>query len=73
MTEKTLIINGQEMAFDHRQMAALGDLLQSLGIDPGQPGLATAINGRLVKTDQWNRSMIKPGDRIEIVHPLAGG
>ncbi len=70
---KTLIVNGQEMAFDPPDMAALVDVLHNLGIDPQQPGLATAINGRLVKTDQWNTPMVRPGDRIEIVHPLAGG
>ena len=73
MTGKTLTINGQERAFDHQKMAALSDVLKTLGIDRHQTGLATAVNGHLVKRDQWDRPMIKPGDRIEIVHPLAGG
>jgi sulfur carrier protein len=35
--------------------------------------LITKINGVLVKTDQRDKSMIKDGDKVDIIHMISGG
>ena len=53
--------------------AMLSELVAELGIDPERRGLAVARNGRVVPRASWADTKAAPGDRIEIVQPLAGG
>ncbi|MDB5641135.1 MAG: thiamine biosynthesis protein ThiS [Hyphomicrobiales bacterium] len=36
-------------------------------------GFAMAVNGELVRRDQWDSTPVAAGDRIEIVRAFAGG
>jgi sulfur carrier protein len=67
---KSVLVNGTPRASDE---ATLETLVAELGIDPGRRGLAVARNGRVVPRASWAEVRVAPGDRIEIVQPLAGG
>jgi sulfur carrier protein len=69
MTE-LVFVNGKPRAGGE---ATLSDLVAELGIDPERRGLAVARNGRVVPRASWADTLVAPGDRIEIVQPLAGG
>jgi sulfur carrier protein len=49
------------------------ELLDARGIDPQRPGIAVAVNGALVPRAAWPTTGLQAGDRVEIVHALAGG
>jgi sulfur carrier protein len=36
-------------------------------------GLAVALNGAVVRRTEWARTVLQPGDRVEIVRVLQGG
>ena len=36
-------------------------------------GYAIALNGALVRKDQWQRTTLSDGDRVEIVRAMQGG
>lgn len=65
----TLQINGAP-----RPAAAgltLSALLLELGA--GGPGVAVAVNDEVVRRDEQARTVLQPGDRIEIIQAVGGG
>jgi sulfur carrier protein len=68
-----ITINGQKRA---SEAATLGELwrteTQHLEA-PGPRGFAIALNGKVVRKDDWARTPIAEGDRIEIIRALPGG
>lgn len=68
--EKTLTVNGKLCRYTGQSIDAL---IATLDIDPKRRGLAVAINETVVPRAAWTETKISPGDRIEIVRPLAGG
>lgn len=52
---------------------SVADLLQSLGIDTSRPGIAVAVNGRLVPRSLWPEQVVSAGDDIDVVRPAQGG
>jgi len=48
-------------------------LVAEYGLDPARRGLACALNGEVVPREIWRETPVKPGDKVEIVQPLAGG
>ena len=48
-------------------------LVAEYGLDPARRGLACALNGEVVPREVWRETLVKPGDKVEIVQPLAGG
>jgi sulfur carrier protein len=64
----TLIVNGER-----REVAAgtLAEALQALGF--GGAKVATALNGEFVPARARAATLLKAGDRIEIVAPRQGG
>jgi sulfur carrier protein len=65
-----LWVNGE------RRQVPAGDirsLLVALGLDPAGRGLAVARNGEVVPRAAWNRTMLAPDDRIDIVGAVQGG
>lgn len=63
-------VNGNIRAW---QGGAAADLLRALNLDPERRGLAIAVNDRVIRRGEWQTHAIRPGDRVEIVRPLAGG
>ncbi len=48
-------------------------LLEELEIDPLRPGIAVAVDGRVVVRAAWQDSALAEGSCVEIVRPLQGG
>lgn len=48
-------------------------LLTEHAIDPAKPGIAVAINDRIVPRPAWRERLLQAGDAIEIVRPHSGG
>lgn len=46
-------------------------LLEDLGVTPRQ--VAVAVNGEVVKRDQWPEVSVKDGDVVEVVRAVGGG
>ncbi len=57
----------------HVEVAAqvLAIALQELGFD--SPHLATALNGEFVPKSMRASTVLKPGDKIDVVAPMQGG
>jgi sulfur carrier protein len=53
--------------------ATVAELLRDEGLDPGRRGIAVAVNGRVVRRDDWSATPLSSGDAVEIVKPFAGG
>ena len=49
----------------------LSDLVHELSLAPAR--IAIEVNQRVVRRDQWERTALEEGDRIEIVHFVGGG
>jgi sulfur carrier protein len=65
-----LRINGEAGEYVACDLLAL---VAEYGLDPARPGLACALNDEVVPREAWRQTLIKPGDKVEIVRPLAGG
>ena len=64
-----LQINGNPRDFS--APLSLPDLLQQLGIKPDR--VAVELNGNIVPREQWEKTPLSDGDRLEIVHFVGGG
>ena len=66
----TLFINGEPHAYMPQSVA---ELLAGLGLDTNKRGIAVALNSQVLPRAAWAQTKVMPGDKIEIVRPLAGG
>jgi sulfur carrier protein len=66
----TILLNGQQRPW---RDVTLNEFLRGEGVDLARPGVAVALNARVVPRAQWERTNIGPGDRVEIVQARAGG
>jgi sulfur carrier protein len=53
--------------------AALSDLLRAQGIEASTRGFAVAVNGALVPRTRWAETVLRTGDKVEIVRAFSGG
>lgn len=68
-----IIMNGVEHDCDCASLLELWNA-QAREQDIASPrGFAMALNGQLVRREQWPKTSISAGDRIEIVRAFAGG
>jgi thiamine biosynthesis protein ThiS len=70
----TLQINGEARTFpDPAPPAAftLTDLIESLSMKPDR--VAVELNLEIAPRDRWSQTVLKDGDRLEIVHFVGGG
>jgi sulfur carrier protein len=51
----------------------VGELMVTCGIDPKARFVAVAVNGVVVRRDEWGEVGLRAGDAVEIVRPLQGG
>lgn len=51
--------------------ATLTDLLRQFGIEPSR--VAIELDRRIVKSADWQRTPLKDGAEVEIVHFVGGG
>jgi thiamine biosynthesis protein ThiS len=64
-----LIINGEEK--DHPGITSLSSLIEQLGLKSDR--LAIELNREIVPRAQWPATLLKDGDKLEIVHFVGGG
>ncbi|MER3400138.1 MAG: thiamine biosynthesis protein ThiS [Thermoflexus sp.] len=69
-TEATLVVNGQTYPY---RPQTVRELLADLGLDPDRPGIAVAVNATVIPRSEWDVVHLQPGDRVEVVHAVAGG
>jgi len=63
-----LTINGENQIFSAETLAAL---VAELGMKPDR--VAIELNREIVPRDEWPRTPLHEGDRLEIVHFVGGG
>ena len=63
-----LTINGERQVFSAE---TLGALIEQLGMKPDR--VAIELNREIVPREQWQRTALHDGDRLEIVHFVGGG
>jgi sulfur carrier protein len=66
----TVLVNGAARPL---RATGIAELLRELGHDPAMPGLAVAVNDKVVTRSQWHEVTLAPNDRIEIVFARQGG
>jgi sulfur carrier protein len=64
-----LNINGEDR--DTKLSQNLEELVQELEINA--PHFAVALNYQVIPKSQYNSTVLKEGDKIEIVHAVGGG
>lgn len=70
MEEKSITVNGEARPY---QVQTVAELLAMQGIALDRPGIAVAVNGKVVPRSHWQTHRLQPNDRIEIVKAVAGG
>lgn len=72
-TTPTVIVNG--VAAPLPPGATLLDAIAASATiaDPARPGIAVAVNDRVVPRAAWAATRLAPGDRVEVLHAIAGG
>ncbi|HVK39571.1 MAG TPA: sulfur carrier protein ThiS [Candidatus Kapabacteria bacterium] len=65
-----IVLNGEP-----RELVAdsVRDLLEALGVDASRPGVAVALNDRVVRRALWESTRIVDGDRVEVITAMQGG
>jgi sulfur carrier protein len=63
-----IIIN--QKTYELPDGATLADALDAFG---AKPPFAVAVNLNFVHRHQYGETALQPGDRVEIVNPVAGG
>lgn len=56
-----------------RPADSLVAVLAAAGADPARPGIAVAVNDRVVPRAAWSSTHLAPGDRVEVLQAVAGG
>ena len=65
----SLVVNGKEREVD--LPINLANFLEENNIEPRL--IAIEYNGAIIKRNQWSSVNLEAGDRLEIVHMVAGG
>jgi len=65
----TLVINGRELELEHP--TTLVEYLDGKGL-LGR-AIAVAVNGTVLRRDEYEGVKLSEGDRVEIVRPVGGG
>ncbi len=68
--DPSITVNGAPRPF---KGLSLSVLIAEAGIAPDRRGIAVAVNDAVVPRAAWARTILRPGDVVEIVQPLQGG
>ncbi len=67
-----LVINGQQKDFSALAgNPTISDLIAHLGLKSDR--VAIEQNGEIVPRSTWEKALLRPGDKLEIVHFVGGG
>lgn len=67
----TCFVNGE-----HRDLpphSTVPELLREMGLQPEQPGLAVAVNEKVIRRAAWPQTTLHEGDRVEVITATQGG
>jgi sulfur carrier protein len=68
----TLVLNGQSRTFESlSDPATLDQLVAELGLKGDR--VAVEHNGNIAARTTWPQTVLKAGDRLEVVHFVGGG
>ena len=67
-----ILVNGALRDYP-RHSATLSLVMESLGLDGTEQGVAVALNGELVRHADWGGTVLHPDDELEIVQATQGG
>ena len=73
MNSQTIVqiqINGEQREFAQSSIA-LSELIEQLSLAPQR--IAIELNKEIIRKDDWAKTTIRNGDRIEIVQFVGGG
>ncbi|CAL1241337.1 sulfur carrier protein ThiS [Candidatus Methylocalor cossyra] len=70
MNERTMRITINQESFELPEGATLAEAIAAF---EAQPPFAVALNRQFVHRHRYGQTTLQPGDRIEIVQPVAGG
>lgn len=68
-----LIVNGQERRCDPGSLAELWRAEAAPLGAAGRQGFAIAVNGHVVRRDEWDATALREGDSVEIIRAVQGG
>ncbi|HTD24140.1 MAG TPA: sulfur carrier protein ThiS [Terriglobales bacterium] len=66
-----LIINGERREFSEPSLALSALIIEKLGMKGDR--VAVELNREIIRRDHWESTLLKNGDRLEIVHFVGGG
>ncbi len=66
-----LIINGESREFPEPALALSVLILEKLGMRADR--VAVELNRQIASRGEWESTLVKDGDRLEIVHFVGGG
>jgi thiamine biosynthesis protein ThiS len=69
MTEIEIILNGEP--YQIGENISIADLVHLLNLVPER--LAIELNLDILPKSAWGETLLKPGDRVEMVHFVGGG
>ena len=69
MTEIEIILNGEP--YQIGENISIADLVHLLNLVPER--LAIELNLEILPKSAWGETLLKPGDRVEMVHFVGGG
>lgn len=66
----TVTVNGRTCELGD---SAVDAAVRALGVDPGQTGIAVALNGTVVPRGRWSLTRLRDGDHVEVLTAAQGG
>ncbi|NPB06625.1 MAG: sulfur carrier protein ThiS [Aquificae bacterium] len=66
-----IVVNGQEREIP-RELTVM-ELLSELGVKYREVGLAVAVNEEIVPKSEYEKKVVRDGDRVEVVQLVGGG
>ncbi len=67
-----LILNGQERKLEQLgESSTVANLVEALAMQADR--VALEHNGEIVSRENWKKTLLSSGDRVEIVHFVGGG
>lgn len=68
----SVTVNGEERALPGAS-ATLAAFLRHMDFEPEQPGIAVAVEGEVVRREEWAERTLQGGEAVEIITAQQGG
>jgi sulfur carrier protein len=67
----TIELNGKPTPLP--EGASLADAIAATGEDAERRGVAVAVDGEVVRRPEWERTVLRDGQTVEVVQAVQGG